>query len=41
MISEIPELSFVSSFRYDEPEGIVFTTKGELSGETTVVMRRL
>ena len=41
MISEIPELSFVSSFRYDEPEGIVFATKGELTGEVTVVLRRL
>lgn len=40
MISEIPELSYVSSFRYDEPTGIVFATKGELSGEITVVLRR-
>lgn len=40
MISEIPELTFVSSFRYDEPDGIVFATKGELSGEVTVVLRR-
>lgn len=40
MISEIPELTFVSSFRYDEPDGIVFATKGELSDEVTVVLRR-
>lgn len=40
MISEISGLSYVSSFRYDEPEGIVFATRGELSGEVTVVLRK-
>lgn len=40
MISEIPGLSYICSFRYDEPVGIVFTTKGELSGEITVVLRK-
>ncbi|NLE00733.1 MAG: class I SAM-dependent methyltransferase [Fibrobacter sp.] len=40
MIAKIPELEYVTSFRYDEPSGIVFTTKGELSGETTVIFTR-
>lgn len=41
MLSEFPQIEYVTSFRHDEPHGIVLCDGGQdLYGETTVVLKK-